>query len=108
MPGFTAPAIAVAPTAIKLPPTAAELSKRADIAKTSKDFEAAFLSVMLGQMFKDVNQQNAFSGGQGEDAFKSFMSDAMAKKMVASGGIGLSDSVQKEMLKLQGLGQDTP
>ena len=84
-------------------PSAAETFKRASIAKASKDFEASFLSVMLGQMFKDVNTSAPFGGGPGEDAFKSFMTDAMAKQVVKSGGIGLASSVQKEMLKLQGL-----
>ncbi len=84
-------------------PSAAELAKRDQIKKTAKDFEASFLSVMLNEMFKDVGAQAPFSGGQGEAAFKSFMSDAMAKQMVRSGGVGLADTVGKEMLKLQGL-----
>ena len=84
-------------------PSAAELAKRGQIEKTAKDFEASFLSVMLTQMFKDVGAEAPFNGGQGEAAFKSFMSDAMAKQMVRSGGIGLADTVAQEMLKLQGL-----
>ena len=35
--------------------------------------------------------------------WKSFLTDAMAKQTVKRGGIGLSDTVAKEMLKLQGL-----
>jgi len=103
---------AVAPVSLIAPPKAPVLgaaagadqaTKRAAIAKASKDFEASFLSVMLGQMFKDVNTSAPFGGGPGEDAFKSFMTDAMAKQVVKSGGIGLASTVQKEMLKLQGL-----
>ena len=45
----------------------------------------------------------SFSGGQGEDMFKSFMMDAMAKQMTRGGGVGIASSVQREMLKLQGL-----
>lgn len=81
-----------------------EAAKRAAIAKSSKDFEASFLSVMLGQMFQGVNKADGpFSGGAGEEAFKSFMTDAMAKQVVRSGGVGIAPAVQKEMLKLQGL-----
>lgn len=83
-----------------------EAAKRASIAKTAKDFEASFLSVMLGQMFQGVNQPAPFGGGAGEDAFKSFMSDAMARQVVKAGGIGVSASVQREMLKLQGLSEE--
>ena len=98
----TDPATA-APDATGATPSPAETAKRAAIAKASKDFESSFLSVMLGQMFKDVNTSAPFGGGPGEDAFKSFMTDAMAKQVVKSGGIGLAATVQKEMLKLQGL-----
>jgi len=34
------------------------------------------------------------------------MSDAMAKQVVSSGGIGMTAIVQKEMLKLQGLSEE--
>lgn len=84
-------------------PTAAELAKRGQIEKTAKDFESSFLSVMFNEMFKDVGAEAPFNGGEGEAAFKSFMNDAMAKQVVRSGGIGLSDKVAKEMLKLQGM-----
>jgi flagellar protein FlgJ len=101
--GAAAPAAAGASANGPTEPSAAETAKRAAIAKSSKDFEASFLSVMLGQMFKDVNTSAPFGGGPGEDAFKSFMTDAMAKQVVKSGGVGLASAVQKEMLKLQGL-----
>jgi flagellar protein FlgJ len=84
--------------------TGDEATRRAAIDKASKDFESSFLSVMIGQMFEGVNQTDTpFSGGAGEKAFQSFMSDAMAKQMVRRGGVGLAPVVQKEMLKLQGL-----
>ncbi|WP_304168615.1 rod-binding protein [Phenylobacterium aquaticum] len=90
-------------------PTAGELSKRANITKTAKDFESSFLSVMVGEMFEGVNTtESTFSGGQGEQMFKSFMTDAIAKQVSRTGGIGIAASVQKEMLKLQGLTEETP
>ena len=91
------------PTAPVEAQSAEQLAKRGQIEKTAKDFEASFLSVMLGQMFKDVGAEAPFSGGHGEAAFKSFLGDAMAKQMVQHGGVGLADRVAKEMLKLQGL-----
>jgi flagellar protein FlgJ len=83
----------------------AELAKRGQIAKTAQDFEASFLSTMLQSMFRGVKQDEPFSGGQGEDMFKSFMAEAMGKQMAKAGGVGLAASVQREMLKLQGLQQ---
>jgi len=96
----------VAPSLAGAAPTAAstaDLAKRGQIEKTAKDFEASFLSVMLSQMFAGVGTEAPFGGGHGEEMFKSFMTDAIAKQVVRSGGLGVSDSIAKEMLKLQGL-----
>ena len=35
--------------------------------------------------------------------FRSVMTDTMAQQMTKAGGIGLSATVQREMLKMQGL-----
>ena len=86
-------------------PTASNVSdaSRAKIHKTSQDFEASFLQVMLGTMFQGQGSiDGSFSGGQGEQAFRSFLTDAMAKGVVKAGGIGLSQTVEKELLKMQG------
>jgi Rod binding domain-containing protein len=84
--------------------SAAELAKRGQIAQTAKKFESSFLSIMLQQMFDEQGETQApFGGGPGEQMFKSFMAQAMADKMVKSGGVGLAASVQREMLKMQGL-----
>lgn len=85
------------------PMSPAELAKRGKIKETAQDFEATFLSSMLQQMFKGVDVEKPFGGGQAEEMFRSFMTDAMAKQMAKSGGVGLADSVGREMLKLQGL-----
>jgi flagellar protein FlgJ len=86
-------------------PSAAEMAKRGQIKDTSQKFEAAFMSVMIGQMLEheDEGVDKAFSGGSGAQMFKSFLADGIAKKMVANGGVGLAASVQREMLKMQGL-----
>ncbi len=72
---------------------------KAKIATTAKSFESTFIAQMMGSMFKDVDM----GGGETGDQFKSIMMDAIAKKITANGGIGLSSSIRAEMLKLQGL-----
>jgi peptidoglycan hydrolase FlgJ len=98
---------AAVPPALLQPATgatsAAELAKRGQIKQTAQKFEASFLSVMLQQMFEGTEASAPFGGGPGEQMFKSFLTEAMANKMVASGGIGVAASVQREMLKMQGL-----
>ena len=71
----------------------------AKIAGTAKDFEASFVGSMMGTMFDKVD----FGGGQGSDAFKTVLMQAIGKKVASGRGIGLARSVQAEMLKMQGL-----
>jgi flagellar protein FlgJ len=98
----------VSPTLLATPatgsaPSAAELAKRGQIKQTSQKFESSFLNVMLQQMFEGADTPAPFGGGPGESMFKSFLTEAMANKMTANGGVGIAASVQREMLKMQGL-----
>ena len=94
-----------APAAIVAKPqmSADEATKRAAIKKTAGDYEASFLSTMLGEMFEGVDTPSPFGGGEGEAAYKSFMTESYAKQMSKAGGIGVAAAVQREMLKMQGL-----
>jgi flagellar protein FlgJ len=83
--------------------SAADLAKRGQIAKTAQNFEGSFLTSMLQTMFSNVSTSPPFGGGPGEDMWKGFLAEAMAKDMAKHGGIGVAGAVQREMLKLQGL-----
>lgn len=80
-----------------------EAAKRAKIKETAQNFESSFLSVMFQQMSAGVKTDETFGGGQGEEMFKSVLTDAMSKQITKAGGIGLAASIQREMLKMQGL-----
>ena len=80
-----------------------EAAQRAKIADTAKTFEASFMSVMMQQMFEGVKTSEPFGGGNGEEMFKSVRTGAMPKEGTKAGGIGLAATIQREMLKLQGL-----
>ncbi|PIB96363.1 rod-binding protein [Caulobacter sp. X] len=106
--GATAAAVKTAAQAVKgaaasIEDTAKDAAKRAKIKDTAQNFEASFLSVMMQQMFEGVKTSEPFGGGQGEEMFKSVMAEAMAKQVTRAGGIGLAPTVEREMLKLQGL-----
>jgi hypothetical protein len=72
---------------------------KAKINGAAKDFEAQFIASMMSQSYEHVD----LGGGQGADAFKSVMMQAIGKKIAAGKGIGLSHQVETEMLKMQGL-----
>ncbi len=64
----------------------------------AEKLEASFLAEML----KSVGvgeQKNSFSGGVGEDQFASFLRQALANKMVSSGGIGLAESFYNSLME---------
>jgi peptidoglycan hydrolase FlgJ len=84
-------------------PTADVDALRAKAKDAAQKFEGQFLSMMMQQMFQGVSTDGPFGGGFGEEMFRSVMTDAMARKMTQAGGIGLSDTIQREILKLQGL-----
>ena len=98
--------LAPSPDLLKPPPspaTAATGASAARIHKVAQDFESSFLQTVLGTMMSTTGQADgAFSGGEGEQAFRSFLTDAMAKGVVKHGGIGLSQTVERELLKMQG------
>jgi Rod binding domain-containing protein len=99
-------AVSASPALLAQPPGAmstAELAKRGQIKDTAKKFESSFLNIMLQQMFEGTDVEAPFGGGPGEQMFKSFMTEAMANQMTKAGGIGIADTVGREMLKLQGL-----
>ena len=74
---------------------------RARMRQTAEEFEATFLSQMMKPMFEGLKTDGPFGGGEAEGQWRSFMLDAMAKKTVAAGGIGLADTVMAEMIKMQ-------
>jgi peptidoglycan hydrolase FlgJ len=106
--GATAASIKTAAQAVKsaassIEDTAKDAAKRAKIKETATTFEASFMSVMMQQMFEGVKTSEPFGGGNGEEMFKSMLTDAMSKQVTKAGGIGLASTIQREMLKMQGL-----
>ena len=67
----------------------------------SKDFEAVFLSQMLGAMFSGDAATSFFGGGTAGDVTKSYFMNEYGKAMANAGGIGIAASVKQELLKLQ-------
>lgn len=69
--------------------------------QTAEDFEAVFLSQMMQPMFNTVPTDGIMGGGNAESIYRGMMVDEMGKSMARSGGIGIADSVYREMLKMQ-------
>jgi Rod binding domain-containing protein len=69
--------------------------------KKAKEFESVFISQFLGAMFSGISTDGPFGGGEGEQMFRSMMTDEYGKAIEQRGGFGLAASVTKELLKHQ-------
>jgi Rod binding domain-containing protein len=69
--------------------------------KSAQDFEALFLSQMMTHMFAGIDAKGMFGGGAGEEAWRDVLTQEYAKVMAKAGGIGVADSVMREMIRQQ-------
>jgi peptidoglycan hydrolase FlgJ len=72
--------------------------------ETAVEFEAQFLSQMMGHMFQGIGSGNVFGGGHAEEIWRDFYVDEVTKSFTNRGGIGLADTIEKQLLKLQEAG----
>ena len=52
-------------------------------------------------MFSGIKTDDITGGGQGEEMFRSMMTEQYAKGLTARGGFGLADKMKAELLKHQ-------
>ena len=82
-------------------PTAPKNLDAAKAASVSKEYESVFISQFLGSMFQGISTDGPTGGGQGEEMFRSMMTEQYAKGLTARGGFGLADKMKAELLKHQ-------
>ena len=61
---------------------------------------------MLAPMFEGLETDELFGGGPGEDIYRSILVEEYGKAIARSGGIGIADAVQREILRLQEVSQE--
>jgi Rod binding domain-containing protein len=86
-----------APLAAK--PQATPMVDKAD--KASKEYEAVFISQMLGAMFSGIKSDGITGGGEGEEMFRSLMVNEYGKSIAGQGGFGLATQMKAQLLKHQ-------
>ena len=69
--------------------------------EAAQDFEAVFLTQMIKPMFDTVPTNSMFGGGQAETIYRGLMVEEFGKSVAKNGGIGIADTVYRELLKLQ-------
>lgn len=70
--------------------------------QSARDFEAMALGPLLEPMFATIDQSKGmFGGGDGEQAWRPMMVQAVAKQMASAGGIGIAMPVFAQLLRQQ-------
>lgn len=75
------------------------------VRRTAEDFETMFLEQALDRMLAengtDEEEGPLSAGGPGTGAYKSMLAKEYAGSIVKSGGVGIADSVYRQMLQMQ-------
>ena len=77
---------------------------RGDVAgarKTAEDFAAFFFSQSFENIFGNMSSDSMFGGGSAESVYKSLLTQEYGKAVARTGGLGIADAVQREILRLQ-------
>ncbi|MBO6559985.1 MAG: rod-binding protein [Nisaea sp.] len=74
---------------------------REEVRQAAEEFESIFISQMLGHMFKGVGNGEMFGGGPAEDIYRDLMVDEYGKQIANTGGIGIADTIERQLLALQ-------
>src|SRR5271169_3380758 len=99
-----ASAIGFSPTSVaRVPyPTATPAAAGTDkTKKVSQDFESVFLTNMFENMFEGLDDDGPFGSGAGNGVWRSLLTEQYAKTMAASGGIGIANQIQHQLISLQ-------
>lgn len=83
--------------------TTLERGRKDATKKAAQDFEAVFVAQMIQPMFEGLKTDGPFGGGNGEDVFRGLLIQEVGKQVAKSGGIGMSNAIYAQMLKMQGL-----
>ena len=81
--------------------SSAERPEVTPIRKAAEEYESLFLAEMLAPIFETVETDGPFGGGSAERIYRSLMVQEYGKALTQTGGVGIADAVERELLKLQ-------
>lgn len=71
------------------------------IKEVAKDFEAMLASQLVSFMYSTVEVDENFGGGYAEETFRDFMVEEYGKVIAESGGLNISNQIQRQLLMMQ-------
>jgi peptidoglycan hydrolase FlgJ len=76
-----------------------------DMRRVAEEFESIFIAQMLAPMFQGIETDGLGGGGMGEEMFRPMLIERYAQALSKSGGVGIADSIVRELLRMQTLAQ---
>lgn len=76
-------------------------SNSQDLRKAAEQFTGVFMSQMFGHMFEGMDTDKMFGGGQGEEMFRSELTDQYGKAAAKQNVGGLTDKIMHALLAQQ-------
>lgn len=102
---MVAPVMAALNAASSISQTVDKLSPAANNKKakdSAQQFEGVFLTNMFEEMFAGVEEPDGpQSAGPGQKTWRSMLTEEYANTIAKSGGVGIADHVQRELIALQ-------
>ncbi|MRR05577.1 MAG: rod-binding protein [Deltaproteobacteria bacterium] len=69
----------------------------AAIKKTTQDFEALFIGMMLKSMRSTVGKDSLTGGGRGEEVYRSLLDQEYAQEAARGGALGLGRGLEEQL-----------
>lgn len=76
------------------------LSPKEQARAVAEQFESVYLNQMLSSMFEGMGENDPF-GGYAEETYRGLLTETYADTISKSGGIGIADSIMRELIGLQ-------
>ena len=70
--------------------------------RAAQTFEGQVLGALLQPMFDGLETKGMFGGGSGEAQWRPLMVQEMGNAIARAGGLGIADSVAREMARMGG------
>ena len=82
-----------------------QLNTKEQARVVAEQFEGVFLNQMMAAMFEGVGDEDAFGGSYAEETYRGLLTETYADTITKSGGIGIADSIMRELISLQEMEQ---
>ena len=75
-------------------------TENARLRATAEEFEAVFLKVMLSSAFQGLHDEG-YLDGKSTETWRDMQIEHMSQSIAENGGLGISDSIYQELLRMQ-------